>query len=386
MEGLTGVNAPTVKAMTILSDGLPFLVTDAEDASSNSGVVSFDNFNYKAGESASVSLVDQDLNVDSDLLEIYTTVSASDSDDIAFGTVGEPGLPELSFGPLGRLLDVEFDGSQWRSPQGTCSSQIFGQNTGLDADNFTLVETDRDSGEFIAEFRVPENWCRSDDGASETTLGLDMTVNYVDFRNVDGQVTEVTATANVLDTNNPDITPPTISPVSDIASVADDPSGVVVDYDIPQVTDDSDPNPSIMCNPAPGTKFAVGTTKVTCTATDFFDNEAVVTFNVTVLENENDLVRKITEQVIFLSEAHGPIVESLGQIEVVFDQLRSDVDAFNQVQEQITGAVSQIVPALNNAISDIEQLQNENDALQNQVSELESRIAELEIALQNQQP
>ena len=40
------------------------------------------------------------------------------------------------------------------------------------------------------------------------------------------------------------------------------------------------------CNPASGTPFAIGTTVVTCTASDPAGNEAVVTFNVDVLEAE----------------------------------------------------------------------------------------------------
>jgi hypothetical protein len=51
----------------------------------------------------------------------------------------------------------------------------------------------------------------------------------------------------------------------------------------PTATDTQDPNPTVSCTPASGTKFALGTTAVTCTATDANGNaSAPATFDVTV--------------------------------------------------------------------------------------------------------
>ena len=60
-----------------------------------------------------------------------------------------------------------------------------------------------------------------------------------------------------------------------------DPSGAVVTYALPAATDDESPDPAVTCDPAPGTRFAVGATVVTCTATDDYGNTATSAFTVT---------------------------------------------------------------------------------------------------------
>ena len=73
-------------------------------------------------------------------------------------------------------------------------------DTGLGATGFTLVETSADSGVFVGDFAVPATWCRTsglaDDfealtGDSETTTGLDIEVNYIDYRDASGEIIEV---------------------------------------------------------------------------------------------------------------------------------------------------------------------------------------------------
>ena len=58
--------------------------------------------------------------------------------------------------------------------------------------------------------------------------------------------------------------------------------GANVAFPLPPFADNCDPNPSVVCVPASGSFFAVGTTLVVCTATDASGNSAVCTFNVTV--------------------------------------------------------------------------------------------------------
>ena len=197
IEDLTDEDAPRVNYLEIISDGLPTIRSDQEEAPSHSAVVSFDQDNYKVADTVTITLEDQDLNTDSDLLEIYTTVSETFATDPAFGTVGEEGLPVLSFGPLGGLLDVTFDDVIWKTPQGTCDLQVFNDDTGLDALTFSLVETSSESGVFKGEFEIPDKWCRADDGDPETTTGLDIEVNYVDFRDASGEIIEVGDSAGI---------------------------------------------------------------------------------------------------------------------------------------------------------------------------------------------
>lgn len=58
-------------------------------------------------------------------------------------------------------------------------------------------------------------------------------------------------------------------------------SGAAVSYSV-SATDDVDPSPTVSCTPAFGSTFPLGTTTVTCTATDATGNIATGSFNVTV--------------------------------------------------------------------------------------------------------
>ncbi len=202
IEDLTDEDSPRVNYLEIIDDGVPTKRADQEEAPSHSGIVSFDNDNYKVADTVYITLEDQDLNVDSDLIEIYTTVSDTFADDAAFGTVGEEDLPELSFGPLGRLLDVTFDDIRWQTPQGTCEADLAATSsaypdTGLDAVTFSLVETGAETGVFVGSFEIPDKWCRDNDSDAETTTGLDIEVNYVDFRDASGEIIEVGDSAGI---------------------------------------------------------------------------------------------------------------------------------------------------------------------------------------------
>ena len=58
--------------------------------------------------------------------------------------------------------------------------------------------------------------------------------------------------------------------------------GTTVDYGLPTATDIVDASPGVACAPASGSLFPVGTTTVTCTATDGSGNQAQGTFDITV--------------------------------------------------------------------------------------------------------
>ena len=77
---------------------------------------------------------------------------------------------------------------------------------------------------------------------------------------------------------------PTLGAVpADIATATTDATGTTVTYTLPTATDNEDPNPVVTCDPASGSKFAVGTTTVTCVAKDANGNtSAPKTFTVVV--------------------------------------------------------------------------------------------------------
>lgn len=79
-----------------------------------------------------------------------------------------------------------------------------------------------------------------------------------------------------------DTTPPELTVPADITTEAPTTDGVAVAYEA-SATDTVDVSPSVACEPASGTTFAVGTTDVTCTATDDSGNATRRSFAVIVL-------------------------------------------------------------------------------------------------------
>ena len=75
-----------------------------------------------------------------------------------------------------------------------------------------------------------------------------------------------------------------IAQTANITTGATGPNGATVSDTLPAVTDPGG-TPSTSCAPAPGTVFAIGTTTVTCTATDTTDANSPLstTFTVTVM-------------------------------------------------------------------------------------------------------
>jgi X-Pro dipeptidyl-peptidase len=79
-----------------------------------------------------------------------------------------------------------------------------------------------------------------------------------------------------------DTTAPAFGAAPDVTQYTTDLTGSTVTYTAPVATDTQDAAPAVSCTPASGTKFAVGSTKVTCTATDANGNASQTSFNVIV--------------------------------------------------------------------------------------------------------
>jgi len=121
--------------------------------------------------------------------------------------------------------------------------------------------------------------------------GYEYTILFV--RDPEDGLSSMTAVSFTLDVVAPaavDDTPPVLSGVpSDISVEADGSAGAVVDWPAPTAVDDTDPAPAVACDPASGSLFGVGTTTVTCTATDASGNAATAGFDVTVRSPARDL-------------------------------------------------------------------------------------------------
>jgi hypothetical protein len=155
-------------------------IADQVAAPSHSGVVSFDSDNYKTADTVVVTLDDQDLNTDSDLLDVYVT----------------KGDDKVGDGAGDHVLDITFNDVLWQSGS-DLSATAGSPDDGLEASGFTLVETDVDSGIFVGSFQVPATYYDSGSATTVTTTGTDIEVNYNDHRDASGETIEVGAGASV---------------------------------------------------------------------------------------------------------------------------------------------------------------------------------------------
>ncbi len=202
IEDYTDEDSVRVNYLDLGSDGELNKYGDQQEAPSHSGVVSFDSPNYKVADTVTITLEDSDLNVDSDLIDIFTTSTNASLPD----TVGSADYSiKLGDGSdLGRVLDVTFDDALWTTPEpGTCADtsgtylEDLGPFTGLAHTGFTLIETSTSSGVFVGNFQIQSAWCNPNTMTVESTTGLDLEVNYVDFRDGSGEIIEVGASAGI---------------------------------------------------------------------------------------------------------------------------------------------------------------------------------------------
>lgn len=79
-----------------------------------------------------------------------------------------------------------------------------------------------------------------------------------------------------------DLTPPVIAAHADVTVNASSANGAVVTYTNPTAVDAVDGPVAVICTPPSGSLFPIGTTTVTCTASDSHGNTAVSSFAVIV--------------------------------------------------------------------------------------------------------
>lgn len=93
-----------------------------------------------------------------------------------------------------------------------------------------------------------------------------------------GNVGTATFTVRVVDT-----TAPALDPVGDHTAEATSPSGTAVSYPLPAATD-AVSAPAVVCAPLSGSVFALGSTPISCAATDAAGNSSTVSGSVTVAD------------------------------------------------------------------------------------------------------
>jgi hypothetical protein len=175
-EDLTDEDSVRINYYDLGADGVSTQIADQVEAPTHDGVVSFDMDNYKIGDTVVITLDDQDMNEDSELIDVYTTQA---DDKVGDNTAS------------GLVLDVTFDDTNWTrsSEESECATTPTGDD-GLAATGFTLVETGAETGIFTGSFQIPTTFCHATNGIV-TVTGTDIEVNYQDFRNASGEATEV---------------------------------------------------------------------------------------------------------------------------------------------------------------------------------------------------
>jgi VCBS repeat protein/HYR domain-containing protein len=104
------------------------------------------------------------------------------------------------------------------------------------------------------------------------------------------------ATAGPIDGNRIDRKAPTLTVPADRTVDATAPSGAAMTYTA-NARDGADANPTVLCTPASGAVFAIGTTAVSCSATDHVGNTSTATFHVAVKGAKDQLGRLIQKVV-----------------------------------------------------------------------------------------
>ena len=160
-------NAPQITYLDLGQDGVNTQISTQTDIPTHTGVVSFDSKTYKIGDTVTITVNDQDLNTNNDLVVIYTAVTpnlernwrnlykmlAGNSSMVTYKTQqsiqsAKQVLEQLSDGhAFGRLLDIQW-GQQdirWSNSRITISTQTPG-NTASCFTNSTGAFVDSNTG------------------------------------------------------------------------------------------------------------------------------------------------------------------------------------------------------------------------------------------------
>jgi hypothetical protein len=121
--------------------------------------------------------------------------------------------------------------------------------------------------------------CLPDSGA---TFPIGVTTVGCTAKDSHGNPATASFTVTVVDNAAPRMIMP-----EDMTVTAAGPNGATVSYALPTAVDQISGNRTVTCVPAAGTLFAIGTTAVTCDASDAAGNPVTGTFNITVNPNPN---------------------------------------------------------------------------------------------------
>ncbi len=140
------------------------------DISTRSGTISSGSGTYRFGQSVTITLKDSDLNLKSDVIDIYLVNNDPNSPNV--DTVGNSGNILLEI----LLKDIRYK-------RCVVNGVEYG---GLASTGFTLVETGPSTGVFEGTFRIPSQICDKSGTKLISTAGGSLDAKYYDSRDASG--------------------------------------------------------------------------------------------------------------------------------------------------------------------------------------------------------
>ncbi len=162
--------------------------------------------------------------------------------------------------------------------------------------NFTVSATD------LVDGSVPVT-CSSNSGS---TFPMGVTTVHCSATDAHTHTANGSFTITVINAN--DATPPVWKVPANLIVEATGPTGAIVNY-IASATDPDDAVSSQSCLPASGTVFPLGTTTVTCTATDMHGNTGTAQFTVTIVDTTAPALKLPVNLIVTALKASGTPVK-----------------------------------------------------------------------------
>lgn len=203
-------------------------------------------------------------------------------------------------GPIGEWCDSTVDGAHfteaWKTFTDATPPVVTPEREG------TLGSR----GWYVSDVRV--TWTVTDPESAFTTVGCDPTTIIADTAGTTLTCTATSyggsTTASVIVKR--DATPPTLTVLAGVVVDATSPAGAAATF-AASAADALDPAPTVQCTPASGTLFAIGTTPVTCTATDEAGNHTTESFSVHV-RGAGEQIAALVDLVIATNAKQGIVI------------------------------------------------------------------------------